>query len=430
MGTAPPTGQSRDEDSTGTFLLADVYRGLEPTITRGRIKYLRVMEQVRKSEDLVSRAYDQSPVMSYGTYYAKRCWGTVPVEEDGSAYFQAPALREIYFQVLDAEGRELQRMTSAVQVMPGERISCLGCHEPRQWAPPAAGRIPLAARRPPRRLTPLPWGHDGIVDFPTIVQPVLDKYCVRCHSGPDPDGGCDLSGDKTRYFNMAYDNLLGRSRSYRQHNMDTGEMLPEERAKGQPLVHFFWLLRTPTGVNQPLWAGCFASRLPEYFESDHGEQSVPLEARQRIYLWIDANVPYYGTYAHSRPKSPGRRDLCTDVKTGQSLPWFTQEFLGVYNRRCASCHGKYEGTTDWEGRFAWINFTHPQNSPALTAHLAKNAGGRGIVKPVNGQVPPQFTSTADDDYQVLLRAIETGRRLAFVTPEADMPGFAGARQEP
>ena len=124
------------------------------------------MEQVRKSEDLVSRAYDQSPVMSYGTYYAKRCWGTVPVEEDGSAHFLAPALREIYFQVLDAEGRELQRMTSGVQVMPGERISCIGCHEPRQWSPPAAGRIPLAARRPPRRLEPLALGPGRHRRFP------------------------------------------------------------------------------------------------------------------------------------------------------------------------------------------------------------------------------------------------------------------------
>ena len=79
-------------------------RALEPVIARGRVKSIRVMEQVRKTEDLVSRAYDQSPVMSYGTYYAKRDWGTVPIEEDGSAHFHVPALREIYFQVLDAEG--------------------------------------------------------------------------------------------------------------------------------------------------------------------------------------------------------------------------------------------------------------------------------------------------------------------------------------
>ena len=419
------------DSPTGVCLLADVYRGLEPVIRRGQVKYLRVMEQVRKTEDLSNRAYDQSPVMSYGTYYAKRCWGTVPVEEDGSAHFQTPALREIYFQALDADGRELQRMTSGVQLMPGERVSCTGCHEPRQSSPAAAARFPLAARRPPQSLERPSWlGNDGIVDFPTVVQPVLDKYCVECHRGPKAEAGYDLSGDKTRYFNMAYDNLLGRSRSYRQHNMESGEMMESERAKGKPLVHFFWLLRTPRAVNQPLWTGCFASRLLDYLDTDHAGRKIALEDRQRVYLWIDANVPYYGTSAHSRPRSPGNRDLCTDAATGQLSAWYAKDYLGVFQRRCASCHAKPDGTTDWEGRFAWINFTHPELSPALTAHLSKPSGGRGIDKPQNGRSPPLFASPADPDYQAMLRAIETGKRLADAMPEADMPGFQGARPEP
>ena len=426
--TSPP--ESGGDRATGTFLLADVYRGLEPIVRRGRVKSLRVMEQVRKTEDLLSRAYDQSPVMSYGTYYAKRSWGTVPVEEDGSAHFRAPALREIYFQALDAEGRELQRMTSGVQIMPGERVSCVGCREPRQSSPPSTGRMPLAALRPPSELQRPDWGNDGIVDFPTIVQPVLDRHCVKCHSGGDPDGGYDLSGGKTRYFNVAYDNLLGRSRSYRQHNMDTGEMLPAEAAKGKPLVHFYWLLRTPTAVNQPLWTGSHASRLPEYLDADHCGRQIPPDDRRRIYLWIDANVPYYGTYAHARPDSPGRRDLFTDVETGRLSTWFTRDFLGVYNRRCVDCHGKLEGTTDWDGRFAWINLSNPHLSPALTAHLSKQSGGRGIDKATRGRTPPIFADTADPDYRTMLGAIETGKRLSLQAPEADMPGFLGARPEP
>jgi len=428
----PPTATA--ENPRGGVVLADGYRGLEPAVGRGQVKQLRVMEQVRKTEDLASRAFDQSPVMSYGTYYAKRDWGTVPVEEDGSACFFVPALREIYIQAVDAEGRELQRMTSAVQLMPGERVGCVGCHESRQTAPPTAARTPLALRHPPRRLERPAWGHDGLVDFPSVVQPVLDKYCVECHRGSNPAGGCDLSGDKTRFFNMAYDNLLGRSRSYRQHDMAQGQMLPEEQARGKPLVHFYWLLRAPTAVNQPLWTGSHASRLLEYIEGDHGGRRVASEDRRRIYLWIDANVPYYGTYAHSRPLSPGKRDLATDLATGQPAAWFAKDFLGVYNRRCADCHGKYPEPNDhgaiWDGRLAWINFSHPDWSPALTAHLTKAAGGRGIETLRNGQRPPQFTSTADTDYQTMLRAIREGKRLAEETPEADMPGFRGARPEP
>jgi hypothetical protein len=423
--------KSEPDEPMGTFLLADVYQGLEPSIARGRVKFLRVMEQIRKTEDLVSRAYDQSPVMSYGTYYAKRCWGTVPVELDGSAHFNAPALREIYFQALDSQGRELQRMTSAVQVMPGEQISCIGCHESRQSAPPVEGHVPMAARHGPVDLENRLCSNDGIVDFCNLVQPVLDRYCVECHRGGNPDGGYDLTGDKTRYFNMAYDNLLGRSKSYRQHDMSTGEMLPSEMAKGKPLVHFYWLLQTPTAVNQPLWTGTFASRLPDYLEADHCGHEIPVDERQRIYLWIDANVPYYGTYAHARPKSPGRRDLWTDVETGQLSPWLAENFLRVYNRRCFDCHGKFaEATIDWDGRFAWINLTRPEFSPALTAHLSRDAGGRGIPCEMNGKNSIIFEDKNDPDYQLLLQAIETGKQLMLETPAADMPGFTGARPEP
>ncbi len=422
-------------NAMGTFVLVDAYKGIETAIERGRAKSLRVMEQVRKTEDLRGRAYDESPVMGYGTYYAKRCWGTVPLEEDGSAHFEAPALRELYFQLLDAEGRELQRMTSGVQLMSGETVGCVGCHESRDSAVPVGDRAPLAVRNPPRNLQPPEWGNDGIVDFVKLVQPVLDKYCVKCHGGTDPKAGYDFSGDKTRLFNMAYDNLLGRSRSYRQHNMLTGEMLAGEKGRGKPLVHFFWLLKTPSAVNQPFWTGSHASRLTEIIESDHCKKAIPLKERQRIYTWIDANVPYYGTYANSRPNSAGKRDLCTHPKTGQRVSdWFARDFSDVYKRRCVECHGGLPHPNDkggiWTGKFAWINFTNPDMSPALTAHLPKNNGGRGIEGVKNGRSVAVFGGKDDPDYLRMLKAIESGKALALDAPRADMPGFSGHRPEP
>ncbi len=128
--------------------------------------------------------------------------------------------------------------------------------------------------------------------------------------------------------------------------------------------------------------------------------------------------------------SPGRRDLFTDAKTGRLSTWFTRDFMGVYNRRCVNCHGKLEGTTDWNGRFAWINLTNPHLSPALTAHLAKQSGGRGIDKARRGQTPPPFVDTADPDYRAMLKAIEIGKQLTLEIPAADMQGFQGARPEP
>jgi mono/diheme cytochrome c family protein len=266
-----------------------------------------------------------------------------------------------------------------------------------------------------------------------VVQPVLDRHCVRCHGGERVDGGYDLSGDKTRFFNMAYDHLLGRSRSYRQHKMDTGEMLPEEVAKGKPLVHFFWLLHTPTAVNQPLWAGSHASRLPDYLTEKHCGAPVPPEDRRRVYAWIDANVPYYGTYATSRPRAGGKRDLCADPQTGEPAAWLTQGLMPIYARRCASCHGDFLASgrvTCWDGRTAWLNFSRPQFSAALTAHLAKAAGGRGLDRTADGKPIPLFADTSDADYQAMRRALEIGRQQALDTPGPDMPGFKLTRREP
>ena len=102
----------------------------------------------------------------------------------------------------------------------------------------------------------------------------------------------------------------------------------------------------------------------------------------------------------------------------------------VYNRRCVSCHDKLEGTTSWNGHYAWINFTRAKLSPALTAHLSKPAGGRGIDKTISNQAVPLFADTTDAAYQIMLEAIETGRQLTMETPAADMKGFQNARPEP
>jgi hypothetical protein len=69
---------------------------------------------------------------------ARAALGTVPVESDGSAYFEAPVGKALYFQALDASGMAVQSMRSATYVHPGEQLTCQGCHEPRvnRPAPP------------------------------------------------------------------------------------------------------------------------------------------------------------------------------------------------------------------------------------------------------------------------------------------------------
>ena len=50
--------------------------------------------------------------MNWHDFNNKRILGTVPVEQDGSAYFSVPADRFVYFQLLDENGMMVQSMRS------------------------------------------------------------------------------------------------------------------------------------------------------------------------------------------------------------------------------------------------------------------------------------------------------------------------------
>ena len=194
---APPGQPTAEEVKVGFLYVTDVTRGYAEGVARSDVKAVRIMEQLPKTVDLGGlRAYDQSPVMGVGTYYAKRVWGYAPVEADGSAYFEVPAMKEIYLQLVDGEGRELLRMTSALNVMPGESRSCAGCHESRMTASGSfTGR---ASRRPPTPLAPPDGLRAGIVDYMRDIQPIWNGHCVRCHGGADPAAGLSLEGTGAR----------------------------------------------------------------------------------------------------------------------------------------------------------------------------------------------------------------------------------------
>jgi hypothetical protein len=78
-------------------------------------------------------------------------------------------------------------MRSLTYVGPGQTLSCIGCHESREAAPPAQGKRPLAAMRAPSALLPGPEGAWPL-RYDRLVQPVLDRDCVSCHrsGGSDP----------------------------------------------------------------------------------------------------------------------------------------------------------------------------------------------------------------------------------------------------
>ena len=74
-------------------------------------------------------------------FEAQQVLGYAPIEPDGSFKLNVPADTPIALAVVDAQGRALQTHTNWIQVRPGERRTCDGCHSPRRGAPINAGAI-------------------------------------------------------------------------------------------------------------------------------------------------------------------------------------------------------------------------------------------------------------------------------------------------
>ncbi|HJN15240.1 MAG TPA: hypothetical protein QGH10_07120, partial [Armatimonadota bacterium] len=186
---------------TATVVLQDVYDGLDG-VARGAVKYIRVMEQVprpwsaRRYWD--GDLYDQQhAVITKDTHLGlKVLHGVVPVEEDGSACITVPSDKNVFFQALDENHMELQRMRTYVNLRPGETRTCVGCHKRHDLAPPvgstlALAKPPVVPGPQPGEVAPRP------IYYAADVQPVWDRHCVACHNTDDPQGELDLSGAMT-----------------------------------------------------------------------------------------------------------------------------------------------------------------------------------------------------------------------------------------
>jgi cytochrome c553 len=172
-----PETSARDGRQEGRFLVQDIYRGLEG-IERGSIKWVRIIGVPPKVQPQMN-----SPVLGVSREDpGKFVLGTAPVEADGSAFFRVPSGVSLFFQALDSEGLAVQTMRSLTYVQPNQTLSCIGCHEHRDTAPPARA-VPLAALREPSKLTPGPPG-SWPLRYDELVQPVLDQHCAGCH-GPE-----------------------------------------------------------------------------------------------------------------------------------------------------------------------------------------------------------------------------------------------------
>jgi hypothetical protein len=283
---------SLDPDLAGAnkaeMTLVDVYQGLEPHVKRGQVKYLRVCQEVRaelidlpdgqcQCDHQPFQDWYATPIHKvrgphgWPSYVAKASLGLVPVDEDGSATFEVPAGKTFYFEVLDAQFNELQRMRSVVQLQAGEKRSCIGCHENRHASPlPQSTPRGTQLAAPP---APPPWG-SGPFSYRRVVQPVWDAHCAGCHDASDKQG-INLAGtlDKDK-IPVSYRTLIAGG-----------------------WVHYFdytYGLRHHKAA--PMSFGTLKSKLPPLLTADHYDVQLTDSEIRAVKCWIDLNCPLWPDY--------------------------------------------------------------------------------------------------------------------------------------
>jgi len=420
---------------SGTLIMEDVYVGRNMEgIKRGSIKKLLVLEDLPKPANY--HGGGSSPLGHGVTSTLKRILGTVPVEEDGSAHFQVPASRSVYFAALDDQDRSVKQMRSFVTLQPGETMSCVGCHEHRVYAPEVGRRNQsLASVRPASKITPIPEVPD-VLDFPRDVQPILDRHCVSCHGNDKRDGGVSLAGDHGPVFSHSYYELL-----------------------------LFWQVKDTAGTpgygsgrqkgnDKPNSTYSSASPLMNKIDGRHHQVKLSAKELLTIRLWIDVSAQYPGTVAAIGTGQIGGMWGNNKPVREMTDAWPSTKQAGeAMQRRCGSCHGKtmprhvtdrtslsFGDFLSWErplsrySRHRIFNLSNPDKSLALRATLAKAADGlaegAATKKASDVREPPKpivhpivFKDKQDPDYQKILAHLQDAKKRLEEIKRFDMAGF-------
>jgi hypothetical protein len=365
----PTRRDFKDINGTGYFYVQNAaigthMKGVEP----GTIKYLRIVESPEKrtwSQGAWFGQGAQAAGVNWENFENKRILGTVPVEDDGSAYFEAPGNTYLFFQALDKDGMLIQSMRSGIYVQPGETYGCVGCHENRVGDIPPVKQKPKALSRKADKLDGW-YGPARLFSFQQEVQPVFNKHCVSCHDyGKKAGAKLNLAGDRDVFFSTSYVDL--------------------------------WALKVikcvgagPAEIQEAYTWGSHLSKLIQVLKKGHNDVKLSEEEMNRLITWVDINAPYYPRYECAYPNNSGGRSPLTDAEINTLAGW-----TGV---KVSNNHGSRQRSQ--------ISFTRPEKSRMLEKMDASSENYKKAVE--------------------LIR--EGGKRLAE-KPDADSLNFKPCEQD-
>ncbi len=409
-------------NNVGYMLLADVNHGRRMEgVKRGEIKKLLVLETLPMP---VHYTGGMEPLSYGGTFTLERILGTVPVEADGSAYFEVPPLRSVFFVALDENDMSVKRMQSFCTAQPGEQLSCVGCHEHRSQTPLPSPTTLAALRKPAAKIASIADAPD-VVDFPRDVQPVLDSLCNDCHGyektsrGGPRAGRLLLTGDHGPLYSHSY------------YMLTIARLFADGRNQAKSNY-------------EPRALGSSSSKLLTYLDGLHYGVKATAHQKKVLRLWTDSGAAYPGTYAALGCGMIGNYQENNQVNTGTD--WSTSKAATeAIQRRCASCHNNparilpldladERGVSFWmpsmddprlnTSRHIVWNFSRPEKSMMLLAPLAETDGGWGLCKDVKTKRRATvFADKLDPDYKKLFALAVVGKAYLEKDRRFDMPNF-------
>jgi len=375
---APPVIPSQlpeTADNTATLVVQNVYitrDDPEGLIKRGDVKSLRVIEMINLPDRGSFWAGERED-------FARKILGTVPVNEDGSVMFKVPARKTLYIQSLDKNGMALLTLRSLFHLMPGERRSCIGCHEPT--GTPPVTRF-SAMKQPPRELTsPAGPNYPGGFSFKRTVQPVLDRYCIKCHGLEKSEGKLNLLGS------------LGKTRGprYSRAGKNGGwAYIPEYSNSWKSLISHPGLVKvairksnfgpTSESVNsRPKELFSHSGKLIPLLLKGHEKVKLNPDSFRRLAAWGDMNYIRYGDYKRDKIEW-----IVPQKAAEAALRAYVKELFGA---KIAA-----------QPIQTLVNVAQPDESRILKAPLPISCGGWG-------QVARGYSSTADAKYVRMLELV-------------------------
>jgi hypothetical protein len=295
----------------------------------GQAKYVRVLEAV----PLPSNGNKRGGPIGNTNFEKQRLVGYAPIRPDGSFAIEVPANRPMHVQTLDEHGVMLVNQLSWIQVMPGEKRLCTGCHDShdrdkvindlqvtstQQVFNKSLGRMYDAGFNNADNVLASPAARPDTVDFfdravtsrSNTVQAALNARCISCHGGATPAGGLTLQlqpqdmvppppNSNTDGMTTVYDTLMNVNR-YRTKSNRLITYATQSGSRVSPLI---WVMFNAQLDN----AGSPDFRPLSYDHSaiwtkDQYNRIDPFIASNRDLLtlieWLDMGAQYSNTVSH------------------------------------------------------------------------------------------------------------------------------------